>query len=294
MLMVLVPLSVSLKESPRWLVGHGKYLQASRVLSWLRGRKADIKKELEEIKTRVDNEEKLTVSELFQLFFTRPVFHPVILSILLMFFQQFNGIKPIMYNGQSIFERAGVENAATMTAIVIGGVPCLFSIPMAILVDILGKKIFLISGSIMMCLSMVALSVQDLLKNEPYCHQPDDPKCIENLQPLAIAAMIVYMIGGTAWAVIPWLMASELIPLRVRGIGVGITAWFYWFFAMAVLLPFGTYQNLVRPWGAFLSFAIVNLIAAIFVTVFVPETKQKSLEEIEQMFNGHQRHYISL
>jgi len=294
MLSVLVPLFVLMKESPRWLVTQGKYLQARRVLSWLRGCNVDVEPELDEIKALVVNEEKLTISELFRVFFTRRVLHPMALSILLMFFQQFDGVKPILYNGQLIFEQAGVDNAAILTAVIIGGVPCLCSIPMAILIDVLGKKTFLILGSILMCFGLVALSVQDLLKNEPYCNPPDDPKCENNLQPLVIAALIIFMIGATSWAVIPILMTSEMLPLRIRGMGVGVAVWFYWLFAVIVLLSFGSYQDSVKPWGAFLTYAIINLVAVLFVSVFLPETKGKSLEEIEQIFNARRRKYALL
>jgi len=294
LLMIIVPLSVSLKESPRWLINHDKSLQASRVLTWLRGPNYNVEEEQKEIEVQTASNERLNVSDIFQTFFTRPILHPMILTILLMFFQQFTGIKALIYNGQFIFEQAKVKNAATVTAITVGGVFFLASILVAVLVDALGRKIVLASGSIVMCLSMIALSTYDLLRNEPYCHPPDDSKCKDGLQPLAITAMITFMIGASAWGAVPWLIASEIIPLRVRGVGIGISACFNWLFTMIILLSFGSYQDAVKPWGAFLSFAIINLLSSIFVIVFLPETKGKSLEETEQYFNPSQKQYVSL
>jgi len=294
LLIIIVPLSVSLKESPRWLIYHGKSLQASRVLAWLRGPNSNVENEQKEIEAQTAGEERLNVSDIFQTFFTRPILHPMLLTALLMFFQQFTGIKALMYNGQLIFEQAGIKNAATITTITVGGAFFLASILVAVLVDALGRKIILVCGSIVMCVSMIALSAYDLLRNEPYCHPPDDPKCEDGLQPLAITAMITFMIGATAWGAVPWLIASEIIPLRVRGVGIGIGACFNWLFTMIMLLSFGSYQDAVKPWGAFLSFAIISLLSSIFVIAFVPETKGKSLEEIEQYFNPSQNQYTSL
>ncbi|XP_065897317.1 uncharacterized protein [Dysidea avara] len=294
-LLVLVPLSTTLKESPRWLISHGRYREARRVLVWLRGPNYNVEVEQNEIETQLLGKSKLTVIEVFKEATTRPVFYPMILSTLVMFIQQFSGIKAVIYNGQSIYEQGGVKDAATVTAITIGGVMFVATIPGAILADILGRKILLVSGNIIMCLSMAALSVYDLLRNEPYCRPPDDPKCRDDLQPLAITAMIAYIIGfSTAWGALPWLIASELIPLRVRGIGVGVVSCFNWIFSMIVLLSFGSYQDAVKPWGVFLSFGIINLLSVIFVGVFIPETKGKSLEEIELNFNSRQKQYIPL
>ena len=294
-LVVLVPLSTTLRESPRWLISHGRNMQARRVLVWLRGPDYNVELEQNEIETQLLGKQKMTAFNFFKEVTTRPVFHPMILSTVVMFIQQFSGIKAVIYNGQSIFEEAGVSNAATVTAITIGGVMVIASIPGAILSDIIGRKMLLVSGNIVMCLSMAALSVYDLLKNEPFCHPPDDPKCKDHLQPLAITAMIIYMIGfSLAWGALPWLIASELIPLRVRGIGVGVVSCLNWMFSMLVLLSFGSYQDAVKPWGVFLSFGIINLLSIIFVTVFIPETKGKSLEEIEQYFSFHRKQYIPL
>lgn len=294
-LLVLVPLSTTLKESPRWLICHGRNVQARRVLAWLRGPNYNVELEQDEIAAQLFGKQNLTIAEVLKEFTTRPVLHPIILSILLMVIQQFTGIKAVIYNAQSIFEQSGVEDPATMTAITIGGVMVMAAIAGAILADVLGRKKLLVSGNIIMCLSMAVLSAYDLLRNEPYCHPPDDPKCRDDLQPLAIAAVIFYIIGfSIAWGALPWLTTSELVPLRVRGIGVGVVHFFTWILSMIVLLSYGSYQDVVKPWGVFLSFAIINLLSVAFVTVFIPETKGKSLEEIEQYFNSHQRHYISL
>ena len=295
-LLIIVHLTLPLKESPRWLINHGKNLKAGRVLAWFRGPNFDVESEQREIEAQFSSKEKLTikVSDIFYIFFTRSVLHPMLLSLALFSFQQLTGMKALIYNGQFLFEQVGVKQAATVTAITVGGIYFLASIIVAALVDFLGRKVILVSGNILMCLSLIVLSLCDLLRNEPYCHPPDDPKCKDGLQFLAIAAMIAYMIGAAAWGAIPWLIASEIIPLKIRGVGIGIGACFYWLSTMIILLSFGSYQDTVKPWGAYLSFAVINVLSGIFVVVLVPETKGKSLEETEKYFNHFQRQYISL
>ena len=165
----------------------------------------------------------------------------------------------MIFNGQQIIEQADVSNAAVMAIITIGVAQVVATLVGVILTDhdILGRKILLITGGLTMCLSMAVLSVYDLLNNKPYCDPPHDSKCIDNLQPLAITAVMFYIVGfSIGWGALPWLMASELIPMRVQGAGVGIATCVNWICAAIVLGFFGIYQNLIKPWGTFLTFCI--------------------------------------
>ena len=286
MLLFVLLTSATLYESPRWLISQGRDLQACKVLMWLRGPSFDVRKEQTDIKTQLNNEGNLKIIERIRALATRPVLHPLILAMLLMFFQQFSGINAVVFNGEEIIKQAGVSNAAVMAAITIGFTQVVGSLIGVILNDIVGRKVLLVISGITMFLSMICLSIYDLLRNEPYCDPPDDPKCKDNLQPLAITAIIFYITGfSVGWGGVPWLMASELIPMKVRGIGVGIATCVNWLCAVIVLISYGSYEDLVMPWGAFLTFGVICLFSVIFVVVFTPETKGKSLEEIELIYN---------
>ena len=295
-LLVYVPLSaMTLKESPRWLIKKGDDLRSFKALTWLRGPFYDIKQERAEIKVQIESEEKLTLLERFRSFSNCDAFHPLILAMFLMFFQQFSGINAIIFNAQPIFEEAKVSNAAVVTAISVGAAQVVATLIGVMLADIYGRKILLVVGGLTMCASLAVLSVYDFLKNEPYCHPdavPADPKCKDNLQPLAIIVMMFYIVGfSIGWGALPWLLTFEIIPLRVKGAGVGIATCFNWICAGIVLLFFGNYQETVKTWGTFLSFAVICLLSVIFVLVFIPETKGKSLEEIEGYFNRKSKQY---
>ena len=295
LMVVFAPLaSWTLKESPRWLVIKGERTKAINTLHWLRGSDYDIDLEVQEIETQLASEEK-SLAETVRTICSLPVLHPIILSVLLMFFQDFVGYYAVIFNGEEIFEGAGVSNAAVITFISIGLVQFIATFIGAFLTDIFGRKLLLIIGSITMCLGMMGLSAYDFLKNEPYCDPPDDSKCKNNLEPLAISAMIVYMSGfSIGWGALPWLMTSEMIPTRVKGPGVGIVTCISWVFTVIVLSSFGSYEEVVKPWGTFLTFAVFSLISLFFIAIFLPETKGKSLEEIERRFNRNRNQYIPL
>ena len=79
-------------------------------------------------------------------------------------------------------------------------------------------------------------------------------------------------------------MAAELLPLHVRGAGVGVVTCAGWLGATILLLAYEPYQDIVNPWGAFFTFSIIMFLAVLFVYKFIPETKGKTLEEIQYFF----------
>jgi len=295
-MVVFVPLAAwTLKESPRWLISKGKKAKATNALDWLRGHNHDVDLELQEIERQLNSEEKLSFVETVRVLCSWPVLHPIILSLFLMFFQDFVGYYAVIFNGEEIFEEVGVSNSAVITTISIGLTQCIATLIGAFLTDIFGRKFLLITGSIVMCFGMMGLSTYDFLKNEPYCNPPDDSKCKENIEPLAISSMIIYMSGfSIGWGALPWLMTSEMIPTRIKGAGVGIVTAISWVFTVIVLASYQEYDETVKPWGVFLTFGIVSFISMFFIAIFLPETKGKTLEEIERYFNRNHNQYIPL
>jgi len=292
---IFIPLIMTLVETPRWLISKRKNLQAGKVLLWLRGRTYAITKEQREIEEQLAFEQKLSIWESIQAFKTKPVLHPMILTLSLMFLQQFSGINAVIFNAQKIFEDSKVNNAALVTSLAVGSVQVVATFFGFLLTDILGRRILLIVGGLIMASSMISMGTYAYLTNRPYCH-PDasvsvniTTGCVENLQPLAITSMMFYIVGfAIGWGALPWLLSSEIIPMRVRGVGMGIATFTNFSFAAIITGTFESYQNAVQPWGTFWSFGVICALAVIFVAVFIPETKGKSLEEIERYF--YQRH----
>ena len=285
---IFVPLITTLVETPRWLISKGRNPQADKVLLWLRGRRYAIAKEQREIEQQLASESKLSIWESFQAFKTKPVLHPMVLAISLMFVQQFSGINAIIFNAQKIFEDSRVSNAAVVTTLAIGSAQVIATFFGFLLTDILGRKFLLITGGFIMACSMGGMGTYAYLTGKPYCH-PDSPAnstgCKDNIQPLAIASMMFYIIGySIGWGALPWLISSEIIPMHVRGVGMGIATFANYSFAAIITGAFESYQKAVYPCGTFWSFGFICFLAIVFVAVFIPETKGKSLEEIERYF----------
>ena len=282
-----VLMMVMLKETPRWLIRQGRKVEARTILIWLRGLEYDVDKELAETEEQLESEEKLSIPELVEEFKKRSVYYPVLLAAVAMFFRQFNGIMAILFYVDEIFKQAHIQSPGLIAPLATGGVQIITTSVIVILLDTVGRRVLLISSAVVMCLSLSSLGVYEFLINEPYCHPPDDLKCKDHLYPLAIASMAGYVLGfSLGWGAIPFLLTSELIPLRVRGAGVGIATCVNWTGAIIITGAFKDYEKAVKPWGVSWTFSLMCFLAIIFVAVFIPETKGRSLEQIESYFKS--------
>ncbi|MEU6329520.1 sugar porter family MFS transporter [Streptomyces sp. NPDC047049] len=261
-------------ESPRWLVGKGRTDEARTVLTRLRGDAGAAGEELAEIeraeRTERAQSEPLTLRRLLSPRL-RPVF---VVGMLLVLFQNFVGINTIIYYAPTLLTDIGFGSGGAILANVgIGLLNMLMTLPAMRLIDRKGRKPLLLWGALGMCAAMVLLAVT-------------------NLSGLGYGALLsVLTLGGIAlyiasfavsWGPVQWVMLPELFPMRIRAAAVGLCVLFNWLFNMIVALVF---PSLLHAWGAginFLFFAGTTLLAFLFVQRLLPETKGRSLEEIEQ------------
>ena len=268
-------LCTTIKETPQWLISQGKATQAGSTLLWLRGNSYDIVDEQREIEDQIQSEGTMSVREIIKECKTRSVYHPLILVLFLMFFQQFCGINAIIFNAEDIFVDVTTIDPALVSSLSVGLTQVVATFVGVILTDLLGRRTLLISGAIIMCVSISLAGVYELLHHNGH----------HGISAMGISGLIVYNIGfSIGWGALPWLMTSELIPLRVRGAGVGIATFINWLLAAIVTGGYKFYQDAVHPWTVLWNFGIVCLFAAVFVAIFIPETKRKSLEQIERNF----------
>ena len=280
-------LSVTLKETPRWLMTQSREHEAREVLVWLRGPQYDVDKELKEVAQQLELESKtrLNFAETVRELKKKSVFYPIIIAVILVFFQQFSGIAAILYNAEDIFKNANIKSPGLLSSIAVGGVQIVATFFGALLADVVGRRILLLISTTVMCISLVVMGTYEYLNEEPYCNPPDDSKCKSHLYPMAIASMACVVAGSSiGMGGLPWIITSEIVPLKIRGFGVGIVTCFSYVFVIIITGLFRNYEDAVHSWGAFWSFAIVCFVGIIYVAVFIPETKGKSLEEIERSF----------
>lgn len=268
-------------ETPRWLFLHNKEFLGIRVLKILRGPNAYIMKEIDEIKAKI----RKTYSTVEQLkeFRRRGVYHPFILVLLLMFFQQFSGINAAIFFSSTIFDQAGFSGntAEIMTAGAVGGTQIVATLISVILVDRFGRKIFLVISSFGMMASSVILAVYF------YIHKPNGDA--SSLNYMAIAGVVIFIASfSLGWGPLPWASMGELLPNRVRGLAASMATMVNWTFATIITSCFTKYQQAVTPKYAWGTFAIVMAVSIVFVIVFLPESKGRSVEEIQERFEQGQ------
>ena len=110
--------------------------------------------------------------------------------------------------------------------------------------------------------------------------------CNSHFQLLAIFSLLFIFAFNVGLGSVPRVLLPELLPLSVRGVASGYVMFTNWSVAAIVSGSYLPYSNLVRPWFTMWTFSLINLVGVLFILVFIPETKGKSLEEIERKFRG--------
>ena len=290
-------LMIWLPETPRWLLAKGHVEQAESVLLWLRGKKFDIKEELEEIEKVVAK--KNSKKNMMQEFLRRGVIIPFIYVFTSFVFQQIGGVSAIVAFAAAIFSDAGVANPRVASIYAVGVVGVIGNISIVFVVDSIGRRTLLILSGSAMCVGYVMLGTHFFITRPSLCSSNgfnnstslmlDAPTtsepCNAHFAPLAIASLVLCRFSfAIGFGPVPYILLSEMLPLSVRGFASGLVATVMWLTVSAVSGLYLEYVALVEQWFAMWTFALFNLLGVLLTIVFIPETKGKSIEELERKF----------
>ena len=254
-------------ESPTFLISKQKNAKALRSLELLRGQNIETSDEFLRLKS-AENENQKSRPNGFPL--SRSDLHPLSLCLGLMMFQQLSGINAVMFYSVSIFVDSGSASPHIST-IILGVVNIFATIMSNLLIDRLGRKVLLYISSVGMMISLGVLGAH-------YHSQAVSP-----LTPLV--ALVLYIISFSfGFGPIPWLLMGELLPSRSRGTCAAITTGTNWAATFIVTKTFLDLKNLVGAATVFWLYGLICGMALLFIMVAVPETRGKSLEEIERLF----------
>jgi MFS transporter, SP family, sugar:H+ symporter len=257
-------------ETPRWLVSRGREDEARDVLLQSRTEE-EAEKEIQDIK-EVERQEEGGLRELMAPW-VRPA---LIVAIGLAVFQQIIGINTIIYYAPTTLTNVGYGNAAAIYAnLIIGAVNVAMTLVAIRIIDRVGRKPLLLAGLVGMVASLTILGLSTLLLSEP--SSPTDTVAIITL--LCLAGFIISF--AATWGPTVWVMLPEVLPLRIRGTAMGVAIFLHWIANFVVSQTFPSLLASLGPGPVFLGYAVIGVLAFVFVSAFVTETKGRSLEEIE-------------
>ncbi len=250
-------------ESPRWLAKEGREQEAMDVLSSINGasKAGEILKEVKETL----HEEQGTLRELFAGRFRKAIFVGIVLSI----FSQVQGINAIMYYAPEIFKAVGTgTDAAFQQTVIIGIINVLFTFVAINWVDKWGRKTLLLFGGAGMAISLLMVGLAFHFGWTGYG---------------LLLFILLYIAGFAAsYGPVTWVVISEIFPIKMRGLAMSVATLALWVAVYLVTQMFPILLEQVGPAGTFWIFGGMSLLAFFFVLSQVPETKGKTLEEIER------------
>ncbi|HUK17791.1 MAG TPA: sugar porter family MFS transporter [Bryobacteraceae bacterium] len=255
-------------ESPRWLAEQARSLEALAILARVGGRD-HAARELRQIEEAIA-QEAVSFAELFRPGLRRPLVIAVVLAVL----QQITGINTVLFYGSIIFkEHAGTtsESAAIGANVIVGLVNFLATLVAIGVIDKLGRRPLLMISSAGMALAEIALGVAFLLK-------PPPGSVIVGTVLFCVACFAVGMGPGV------WVLMSELFPTRIRGRAMSVATISLWVACVALTATFLSLVKAVTVSGAFWIYGAMCIATFVFVWRVAPETKGKTLEEIEGLW----------
>jgi sugar porter (SP) family MFS transporter len=252
--------------SPRWLVDRGRDEQAHAVLERYRFEEDDVDAEISEIKAVSESEVGLRG------LIAKGVRRMLVVGIALAVFQQIVGINTVIYYGPTILKFAGQKNTGALTqSVFIGCTNVFFTIVAILLLDKLGRRFFLISGTSILTAALVGLGV--FFESAGVRHA---------VPWLALACLLTYIMGfAVGLGPVFWLMIAEIFPLQMRGPAMAVCTMFNWGLNFAISYTFLTLTSAITKQGTFWLYAFFGVCAVVFFTIVVPETKDRSLEQIQ-------------
>lgn len=254
-------------ESPRWLYKAGRKTESLNVLTRIGGESLAKVEILEIAESLKGNSASVSIAELF-----KPSARKVlIIGFLLAVLVQISGINTIVDYAPKILLAAGVEiNNALLQTSLVGFINFVFTFVAILFIDKVGRRSLYLIGSMGMVITLLMLAVSFYLK-------------MEGIFTLICILMFIAFFASCIGPVF-WTLVSEIFPNRIRGKAIAFASFTQWIFNFLVVLLFPHFLASIGGAKTFLFLAVMSLLQWLFTYLYVPETKGKSLEEIEHLW----------
>lgn len=279
-------------ESPRWLVAHDRLPEALAVLQQLRSPERASREHQEIVAavsrmrtgaaghdgadTDAPSARRATPGRLrwAEALRGRGVRRIVLVGVGIGVFQQLTGINSIMYYGQSVLVESGFDDATALIANIAPGVIAVLGGLVALaLMERINRRTTLLLGYSLTTVCHLLIGSASLLL------PPGSPA-----RPLVILVLVVAFVGSmqTFLNIATWVVLSEIFPMRIRGFGMGIAVFMLWITNALLSLWFPALVDAVGITWTFFGFGAIGVLAVLFVATLVPETRGRSLEQLEE------------
>lgn len=267
-------------ESPYFYVMKNRLSKAEQSLKWLRGEEYNYNDELIEIQIENELLARNRVNVLTAL--NKPATkRALMISMCLVVFVQFSGINAVIFYTGFIFDATNAGIQASVATIIVGVMQVVATFVASLTVDKLGRRALLVISAIVMCICNIGLGIYFYLRDAKSDY-------ITHLNWLPISSLCVYIIAfSLGLGPIPWVLVAEIFTTESKAIASSMTGSTSWLIAFIVTKFFSNIRDLIGIGQTFFVFAGFAAICTVFVAVAIPETKNKSLAEIQRsLFNG--------
>ncbi|WP_255946000.1 sugar porter family MFS transporter [Streptomyces odontomachi] len=266
LLLFLVP------ESPRWLVRHGRRQDGLAVLRRINPTASQAQAQLAVIEESVAREGTgATVRDVLAPRFRKTL----LIGFAVALFQQITGINAIFYYAPEVFTSAGLETNDAMSSTVLIGITLVAATLVSMwLIDKVGRRTLLLTGASAMTVLLACIGV---------VFREAHPSA-----PLLLALILGYVaFFAVSFGTVAYVIISEIFPTHVRGVAASIATFALWGGNYLVSQFFPVLVDGIGSSSTFFLFSAVSLLALVFTVRFVPETKNRSLEEVERELYGY-------
>lgn len=264
-------------ESPRWLMGKGRYKEAYESTVQIRNHKILASRDLFYQHVLLMEENSLQIpylQRLKEVFSVRRNRNAFIVAFICAFMQQFCAINVIAYYSSAIFLKSGfTEISALCASLGFGLVNFFFAIPAFFMIDRFGRRFLLLNTFPWMAVFLLVTGFSFWIKNDQ-----------ASIGVISMGIYVFAAIYSFGCGVVPFVIAGEVFPLYIRAIGASLFTTILWGFNFILSVTWPSMLPAMKPQGAFGFYAAWNVVGWFLVYFLMPETKQLTLEELDEVF----------